>query len=151
VHEKLYSAGDLAKIDFAQYIADLTAHLFDSYNIHANRIKLVMQIDTTSLDIDTAIPCGLIINELVSNALKYAFPNAQKGEIQVTLHQCQNNSRCLIVQDNGVGLPQAFDLKQTKTLGMSLIQGLVKQLQGTLEISSEAGTTVMITSAKGRE
>lgn len=145
VHEKLYGADDLANINFAQYISDLTAHLFDSYNIHANQIKLTTHIEPISLDIDTAIPCGLIINELVSNALKYAFPGPRTGEIQVIFQQ--NPNQTLIVRDNGIGLPQDFNLQQTKTLGISLIQGLVKQLRGTLAISGQPGTTVKITFA----
>lgn len=149
VHEKLYGSKDLASIDFAQYIADLTAHLFDSYNTHSNQIKLITQLDDMPLDIDIAIPCGLIINELVSNALKYAFPNAQ-GEIHVTFHQHEDQFISLTVRDNGIGLPPGFNLKQTKTLGMSLIQGLAKQIKGTLEISSDLGTTVILKFAKGK-
>jgi len=150
VHEKLYSSEDLAKINIAHYIADLTAHLFDSYNIHANQVKLMTHINAIPLAIDTAIPCGLIINELVSNALKYAFSNGQVGEIQVILDEQQDQSLCLIVQDNGVGFPQDFDLKQTTTLGLSLIQGLVKQLQGTLAIHSQSGTSVTVTFPRGQ-
>ncbi len=150
VHEKLYGSDELAEIDFAHYIADLTTHLFHAYNIHASQIKLVVQADQVLLDIDTAIPCGLIINELVSNALKYAFPKGQTGEIQVTLQQRQDQSLDLIVRDNGIGLPQDFDLKQTKTLGMNLVKGLVKQLRGTLEINGEPGTTVIIIFARDK-
>lgn len=150
VHEKLYGSEDLANIDFAQYISDLTAHLFDSYQIHSNQVRLTTQIQDISLDIDTAIPCGLIINELVSNSLKYAFPNSQAGEIRVTFQQNQDQTLTLIVRDNGAGLPQDFNLKQTKTLGMSLVQGLVKQLRGKLEIDSESGTTVKIVLSRGK-
>ncbi|HEY9626187.1 MAG TPA: PAS domain S-box protein [Coleofasciculaceae cyanobacterium] len=150
VHEKLYGSDDLANIDFAQYIADLTAHLFTSYNIHTDQIQLTTQIDAIPLDIDTAIPCGLIINELVSNALKYAFSDAP-GEIQVMFHQQPDQTLALVVRDNGVGLPQHFNLKQTKTLGMTLIQGLAQQLRGTLEISGTAGTTVVIRFASSRK
>ncbi|PZV12024.1 MAG: hypothetical protein DCF22_13265 [Leptolyngbya sp.] len=150
VHEKLYSSDDLAKINIAHYIADLTAHLFDSYNIHANQIKLVSHISDISLAIDTAIPCGLIINELVSNALKYAFSNRQAGEIQVMLDEQPDQSLCLIVRDNGVGLPEDFDPKQATTLGLSLIQGLVKQLRGTWAIHGQSGTTVTITFPRGQ-
>ncbi len=149
VHEKLYSSEDLAQINIAHYIADLTAHLFDSYNIHANQIKLVSHISDIWLAIDIAIPCGLIINELVSNALKYAFSNQQAGEIQVSLHEQQDQSLCLIVRDNGAGFPEDFDLQQTTTLGMPLIQGLVKQLQGTLAIHSQSGITVTIIFPRG--
>jgi PAS domain S-box-containing protein len=150
VHEKLYGSKDLANIDFSQYISDLTAHLFNSYNIHPSQIKLTTQISDILLDIDTAVPCGLIINELVSNSLKYAFPNTQTGEIQVILRQHQDETLSLTVRDNGIGLPTGFNPKQTKTLGMSLIQGLVKQLQGTLEIDTELGTTVVITFLRGK-
>jgi PAS domain S-box-containing protein len=150
VHEKLYSSNDLAKINIAHYIADLTAHLFDSYNIHANQIKLMTHINAIPLAIDLAIPCGLIINELVSNALKYAFSNQQAGDIEVILDEQPDHSLCLIVRDNGVGFPEDFDLKQTTTLGMSLIQGLVKQLRGTLAIHSQSGTTVTVTFPRGQ-
>jgi PAS domain S-box-containing protein len=144
VHEKLYGSDDLANIDFAQYISDLTAHLFDSYNIRSSQIELTTHVDAIPLDIDTAIPCGLIINELVSNALKYAFPNMQTGTIQVTIHQPQDRSLSLSVSDNGVGLPPDFNLNQTKTLGITLVKGLVKQLKGTLEIQTQPGTTFII-------
>ncbi|WP_066425826.1 PAS domain S-box protein [Anabaena sp. 4-3] len=145
VHEKLYRSDDLANIDFAQYIPDLTTHLFDSYNVSSNDIQLNIQVEDISLDIETAIPCGLIINELVSNALKYAFPIHRLGEIQVRLWLEDNHTLILIVRDNGVGLPAEFDSKKSKTLGMTLIQGLVKQLRGNLEINSQQGTEFKIT------
>ncbi|MBE9181698.1 PAS domain S-box protein [Oculatella sp. LEGE 06141] len=151
VHEKLYCSDDLANIDFSQYILDLTAHLFDSYNIHSKQIKLITQVDDVLLDIDRAIPCGLIINELVSNSLKHAFSTTQMGEIQVSLHQNQNQTLTLSVRDNGVGCPSGFDFNQPKTLGISLIQGLVKQLQGTLAMDAEQGTTFRITFIKQKK
>jgi PAS domain S-box-containing protein len=159
VHEKLYRSEELADIDFTQYIPDLTTHLFDSYNVSSQQIKLNIQVDHVSLDIETAIPCGLIINELVSNALKYAFPNNINGEIQVKFYQecaswLENPGQynfTLIIQDNGVGLPTEFDCKKTKTLGLTLVQGLVRQLQGNLEIISHQGTKFKITFTKGKE
>ncbi|BAY37447.1 two-component sensor histidine kinase [Nostoc sp. NIES-2111] len=144
VHEKLYRSDDLANIDFAQYIPDLTTHLFDSYNVSSNCIRLNTQVEDVSLDIETAIPCGLIINELVSNALKYAFSDNLGGEIQVKLYQEKDQTLTLIVQDNGIGLPAEFDSKKAKTLGLTLVQGLVKQLRGQLEIQSQAGTEFKI-------
>ena len=144
VHEKLYGSNDLAAIDFTQYIADLTAHLFNSYNIQPNQVQLTTQIDQLTLDIDTAIPCGLIINELVSNALKYAFPERRLGAIQVTLQQQHDHSLILIVRDNGVGLARDFNLKQTQTLGMTLVKGLVKQLKGTLEAHTQLGAMFVV-------
>jgi PAS domain S-box-containing protein len=150
VHEKLYRSSDLANIHFAQYIPDLTTHLFDSYNVSSNYIKLNIQVDNTSLDIETAIPCGLIINELVSNALKYAFPDNRTGEIQVSLHQLNEYEFVLSIRDNGIGLPADFDRKKVKTLGLTLIQGLVKQLSGSIEINSHQGTEFKIQFTKSR-
>jgi PAS domain S-box-containing protein len=145
VHEKLYRSEELADIDFAQYIPDLTTHLFDSYNVSSNQIKLIIQVENASLDIETAIPCGLIINELVSNALKYAFPEKLLGKIEVKFYQDMGGELILIVRDNGVGLPAEFDRTKTKTLGLTLVQGLVKQLRGDLDIKSEQGTEFKIT------
>ncbi|MBD2346449.1 PAS domain S-box protein [Anabaena subtropica] len=150
VHEKLYRSNDLANIDFAEYIPDLTTHLFDSYNVSSNCIRLNIQVDDASLDIETAIPCGLIINELVSNALKYAFPDNCQGEVQVRLFQQNDQTLTLIVRDNGIGLPTEFDSKKAKTLGITLVQGLVKQLRGQLEIQSQSGTEFKITFTKTR-
>ncbi|AFY43806.1 PAS domain S-box protein [Nostoc sp. PCC 7107] len=150
VHEKLYRSTDLANIDFAQYIPDLTTHLFDSYNITPNCIKLKIQVNDASLDIETAIPCGLIINELVSNALKYAFTDQSTGEILVSLEQQEQDNLILTIRDNGIGLPQDFDSRNTKTLGIILVQGLVKQLRGEIEINSQQGTEFKITFTKSR-
>lgn len=140
VHEKLYRSQDLAKINFAQYISDLTAHLFASYNMRPHQIQLTIQVDEVCLNVETAIPCGLIINEVISNALKYAFPNDQRGEIQVRLYQEGETMTTLLVRDNGRGLPPDFELKTARTLGMTLVQGLVQQLRGTIAINRQQGT-----------
>ncbi len=145
VHEKLYRSEELADIDFAQYIPDLTTHLFDSYNVSSQQIKLNIEVDNASLNIETAIPCGLIINELVSNALKYAFPDQRSGEIKVQFYPALGGKLILIIRDNGVGLPAEFDPKTSKTLGLTLVQGLVKQLRGNLDINSHQGTEFKIT------
>ncbi|AUB42733.1 DNA-binding response regulator, NarL/FixJ family, containings REC and HTH domains [Nostoc flagelliforme CCNUN1] len=150
VHEKLYRSEDLADIDFAQYIPDLTTHLFDSYNVSSSQIQLKIQVDNASLDIETAIPCGLIINELVSNALKYAFVGNRRGEIEVKFYQESESTLALIIRDNGIGLPENFDSKKAKTLGITLVQGLVKQLRGKLEIDSDHGTQFKITFTNSR-
>jgi two-component sensor histidine kinase len=111
---------------------------------------LNIQVENVSLDIETAIPCGLIINELVSNALKYAFPVNRTGEIQVSLSQESNQTLTLMVRDNGIGLPAEFESKKTKTLGMTLVQGLVKQLRGQLQIDSHRGTEFKISFTAGK-
>lgn len=150
VHEKLYRSHNLSNINFSQYIADLTTHLFDSYHVSSNDIQLKIQVDNVHLDVETAIPCGLIINELVSNALKYAFPVQPTGEIQVSVYQEPDQKLILTVRDDGIGLPEDFELKQTKTLGMTLIQGLVKQLRGDLEINNDQGTEFKISLTSGK-
>jgi len=163
VHEKLYRADDLANIDFAQYIQDLTVYLFDSYNINSRQVKLEVQVEKVSIDVETAIPCGLIVNELVSNALKHAFPSdyapgtgsQRVGEIQVKLEQSiastteaePTHSYVLTVRDNGIGLPQDFDPDTTKTLGLTLVRGLVSQVQGNIEINGDQGTEFKVTFA----
>ncbi|HEY9620377.1 MAG TPA: PAS domain S-box protein [Crinalium sp.] len=145
VHEKLYRSDDLANIDFAQYIRDLTIHLFESYNIDFTQITLQIQADGIFLDIETGIPCGLIINELVSNALKYAFPDDRKGKIQIALTLTGDRTLTLTVRDNGVGLPPDFDLTSMRSLGMILIQGLVDQLEGKLTLQNTPGAEFIIT------
>jgi PAS domain S-box-containing protein len=155
VHEKLYRSKDLSKIDCAQYIQDLTVYLFDSYNISSDQITLTVHVENGQLDTETVIPCGLIINELVSNALKHAFPNNQQGKIRVELAPVIESVGAtsqplftLTIQDNGIGLPQDLDIKQTKTLGLTLVQGLVKQIGGTIEINRQQGTEFKITFIK---
>ncbi|OLP16928.1 hypothetical protein BST81_18230 [Leptolyngbya sp. 'hensonii'] len=148
VHEKLYRSVDLANINFARYIQDLSTHLFESYNIDTRQIKLCTRIEKILLDIEKAIPCGLIINELISNALKHAFPNGQTGEIHVELYRNRqlppkdkfHYPLILAVWDNGIGLPTTFDLTQTRSLGLTLVQGLVDQLEGTLTLDRSQGT-----------
>ncbi|MEQ8537274.1 MAG: PAS domain S-box protein [Coleofasciculus sp. D1-CHI-01] len=146
VHEKLYRSENLAQIDFAQYVPDLITHLFDSYNISSSRVRISYQVEEIALAIDTAIPCGLILNELVSNALKYAFPEHQKGEIKIKFQRnLENNSLTLLVQDNGVGIPKSFDIETTTSLGLTLVLGLVDQIDGTLDLNCDSGTEFTIT------
>ncbi len=144
VHEKLYRSEDLANIDFGQYIPDLTTHLFDTYNVSSNTVALKLEVEHIFLEIDTAIPCGLIINELVSNSLKYAFPNQRKGEIQINFHADRHGMMMLMIRDNGIGIPETIDIENTQSLGLTLVQGLVEQLEGTLELERSQGTQFLI-------
>ena len=144
IHEKLYKSKDLARLDFAQYIRSLTVHLFHSYKIKADEVNLNADIDDVFFDIDTAIPCGLIINELVSNSLKHAFPGRNKGEISVKMYKDQKGHYALIVKDTGIGFPRDVDFRKTNTLGMKLVSNLVKQLEGTIELTRIEGTEFKI-------
>ncbi|HME45655.1 MAG TPA: histidine kinase dimerization/phosphoacceptor domain -containing protein [Syntrophorhabdales bacterium] len=141
IHEKLYRSKDLANIDVAEYIQNLSSNLFRSYS--AGRISLKTQVDDMLLGIDTAIPCGLIINELVSNSLKHAFPEKQ-GEIFVNLHR-DNGRFTLVVSDNGVGFPESVDFRNTDSLGLQLVCTLTDQLDGAIELNRKGGTEFKIT------
>jgi two-component sensor histidine kinase len=146
IHEKLYQSKDIARIDFAEYIRNLAGNLIRSYGSSPAMVKLVIDADQISLDVDTAIPCGLIINELVTNSLKYAFPDGRRGEICVALkHENGDGLYRLVVTDNGVGLPPSIEPRKTSTLGLQLVTTLVDQLNGTLEIMRGNGTGYIIT------
>ena len=138
IHEKLYQSKDLAKINFAEYVQDLVDSLLSSYEIDSDRISTKLNVDDSLLSLDAAIPCGLIINELVLNSLKHAFPLGTKGEIFITLTKV-GNSFTLSVGDNGIGLPVELDFQNTKSLGLQLVNALTSQLAGTIELNNNGG------------
>ncbi len=140
VHEKLYQTKDLSRIDFSDYIKSLTSFLFRTYQTDETRIVLKLDLDRTSLDINAAIPCGLILNELILNALKHAFPGDRKGEIAVGLHESEGGSIRLTVRDNGIGFPEGVDIAHTDTLGLQIISLLTDQLDGRVEVRRNGGT-----------
>jgi PAS domain S-box-containing protein len=142
IHDKLYMSEDLTRINFVNYINNLVSNLFYSYNVE-DTIKPKLEIDMISLNMETAVPCGLIISELVSNSLKYAFPDGMMGEIFVSLRSKQDNYE-LIVSDNGIGLPNEFDINNTKTLGLMLVNSLTEQIDGKITINRENGTRFSI-------
>jgi len=144
IHERLYQAKDLARIDFAGYVRTLTRDLFRSYSVGQNDIKLNMEIKDVFLSVNTGIPCGLIINELVSNSLKHAFPDGKKGEIQVGLYERKKGDFTLNVRDNGTGFPEDFDFRNTESLGMDIVISLVEQLEGTIALDKGEGTSFTI-------
>jgi PAS domain S-box-containing protein len=145
VHEKLYQSKDLAKIDFNEYINDMVAELIQSYEFNAGKITLNMNIENIPLDIGFAIPCGLIINELVTNSLKYAFPAGTQGEIRITLRSTDENMLELMVSDNGIGIPEDLDFRKTESLGLHLITTLAEnQLHGEISLDRSKGTEFQI-------
>ena len=144
VHEKLYQSNDLAHIDLPGYIRTLATDLMHSYSISSNLIECDIHIDDIALGIDMAIPCGLIINELLSNALKYAFPDNRSGRISLELRQTQPGNYLLRVADDGTGLPEGMDYAKTDSLGLKLVVSLVRQLRGKIELLREGGTTYEI-------
>lgn len=144
IHEELYKSKDIIRIDFAEYIQSITSHLFHSYGVSSDKVNIAMEIDDIPLSIDKAIPCGLIVNEVVSNSFKYAFPNGKGGDIFIRLKENEDNFVQLIIGDNGVGLPKGFDFRKTKTLGLQLVHALTKQLSGNIDLYSNGGTEFKI-------
>src|SRR5664280_2568369 len=142
VHERLYQSDDLSSIKFAEYGSSMLTDLFSSHRTSPG-IRLKVDIEDVSFNMETAIPCGLIINELVSNSLKYAFPDGQ-GEINVSLMNYQGNKFCLTISDNGIGIPLDMDFKNTKSLGFRLTNNLTQQLEGEILLDRSNGTKFQI-------
>ncbi|HWI55574.1 MAG TPA: histidine kinase dimerization/phosphoacceptor domain -containing protein, partial [Bacillota bacterium] len=141
VHEKLYQSSDLSRVNFSDDVESLAALLFRSYGVNASRIRLSIEADQAFLSIETAVPCGLIVNELLSNCLKHAFPEKRSGQIRIRISEAPGGDWLLLaVADNGVGLPPGLDLEQTDTLGLQLVRTLTRQLNGHLELATEGGT-----------
>ena len=134
VHETLYQSESFAALDFAEYTQMLCDQLFRSYGPAAGNIRMRTNLENVSMGIDLAVPCGLILNELVSNALKHAFPNGRGGEIVVTLRYNESGACSLQVADNGIGVPADRDLTATRTLGLRLIRSLARQLDAQFEL-----------------
>jgi len=140
IHEQLYGTTDLAKIDFGRYIQGLAANLFDAYGIEPTRIRLDVRAEDIFLGVDMAVPCGLIINELVSNALKHAFPSRNTGTIEIAVATRSGGRLEIVVADDGIGLAVPYGDTEKRTLGLRLIDTLVAQLDGTVDIQTDHGT-----------
>jgi len=148
VHERLYQTEGLARVDAAEYLLTLTNYLFRSYEVGFGRIKLSVDVDAVSLGIDTALPCGLIVNELLSNALKHAYPDGQGGEILVQLHAIGEGRYLLVIGDDGLGFPDHLDFRHTRSLGLRLVNTLVDQLEGEIRLDTRQGTRFEISFAE---
>ncbi len=151
IHEQLYQSPDLSQIDFQNYISKLTDNLFRSYGISQRVISLVIETNHINLPLDTAIPCGLIINELVSNSLKYAFRRGQKGKIIINLQLARDNTVALTVGDNGIGIPETLNWENSHTLGLRIVHNLTRQLKGKITLERDRGTTFHITFANTKK
>ncbi len=147
LHESLYQSDNLAQIDFPVYIRQLSDHLFRSYGVANERIHLRAELDNLWLDMDSAVPCGLIINELLSNSLKYAFPDGRSGEVVIELRGRENHMAMLAIGDNGVGLREGVDWTTTRSLGLRLVRTLAQQIGATVEFQGEPGTRFQMTFA----
>jgi PAS domain S-box-containing protein len=143
IHEKLYQSKDLSRVDFSGYLHSLSGELFRSYNIQPGQIDLKAEIEGVYLHVDTSILCGLIVNELLSNSLKHAFPKGKRGEVSLSVKR-NNGNYVLSVKDNGIGFPAAVDHKNTSSLGLQLVNTLTDQLGGALSLHKEPCTEFII-------
>ncbi len=134
VHETLYQSENLASIDMRDYLDSLVKYLFRSYGMDSSRIRIRIEIDDLSLDLHQAMPFGLIINELISNSLKYAFPGNRSGEISIQQRSMREHFHTFVIADDGIGLPEPLNLKALRTLGLQLVHDLTQQLSGTLTV-----------------
>jgi PAS domain S-box-containing protein len=144
VHERLYASADLASIDVCEYLKNLTSQLVLSYVVDPGYIDLEFDIGEFCLGIEEAIPCGLIVNELVSNSLKYAFSGKPGGKIAVTCRADAEDMVVLSVSDNGVGIPEELDITSSETLGLQIVFLLTRQLRGTVNVRNDGGTSFAI-------
>jgi PAS domain S-box-containing protein len=144
IHEKLYQSTSLEKIDFVDYVETLTYYLFQSYSTSSDFIKININLEPIFLNLDTAIPCGLIINELLSNALKHAFPQLNEGCIELNFKSDTSQKFILIVKDNGIGFANDFDIQKNSNLGLQLVKLLTQQLEGDLEFNQSQGSEFKI-------
>jgi two-component sensor histidine kinase len=144
VHELLYQSDNLARIYISDYINNLVNYFYGIYDISTNRVINSVDVDDILFSLDTAIPCGLIVTELLSNCFKHAFPDNKSGKISIAFKKNQDKS-ILTIRDDGVGLPKEAELENKKTLGLSLVRNLSKQLHGDLQIDRNNGTAFILT------
>lgn len=143
IHENLYQTNDFASVNFSEYIKNLIKNLIHSYQVYDIKINLLFDFKDIKLDLDHAIPCGLIVNEIISNTLKYAFAGRTEGTIFLSIKK-EKNMFYLEIGDDGIGLPKDIDIENTETLGLQLVCSLVEQINGTLKLKDEKGTRYLI-------
>ena len=149
IHEMLYQSRDYANVPFSEYARRLAANVFGMAGVTSESVTLNLAIDDVALAVDKAIPCGLILNELITNALKHAFPDGRRGTVHVALTRTDGGKLRLSVEDDGVGIPPGFDFRQTQSLGMHLVCTLAEQLGAELEFSRDSGTAIRFTFLAG--
>ncbi len=147
VHERIYRSENVASVDLKEYLTFLGEQVFHYHGVKPSQIKLCLTMPEIRLDVDTGIPLGLIVNELLSNSLKHAFPDGRKGTISILFSTCDENIS-LVFSDDGVGFPAGLDWKNSPSLGLRLIISLVRQLNGTIELDPSPGTTFRITATR---
>ncbi len=143
IHEKLYQSSELAGINFGGYLRSLVTHLSTVYGVNQDKVKIEIDAEDILLDIATAMPCALIVNELVSNSFKYAFPSGREGKLRVNLNHHGDNELVLMVSDDGIGFSEK-DFHNQKKMGFQLVNTLVAQLGGNIKLDGDGGTRFRI-------
>jgi two-component sensor histidine kinase len=143
IHERLYHSHDVAHVNFTEYVRQLADDLFYTYRV-GDDIRLELAVDIPPLTIDIAIPCGLLLNELMSNCFKHAFRDAPEGCIRVSLSRAPDGWNVLTVADDGPGFPAGTDFRNTTSFGLQLVNTLAEQLEGTIELTCDRGTTFTV-------
>jgi two-component sensor histidine kinase len=143
IHQKLYGSENVSSIDMSFYIRELVSYLRDSFNIGPG-IRFELNIEPLELDVSQAVPLGLILNEAITNSIKYAFPDGREGIISVSLSNTDLHNYLLTISDNGIGMPVQVKYKKPSSLGMSLMTGLSEDLDGNFSIESKNGTTIRV-------
>lgn len=145
IHEKLYQSQNLDRVDLGEYLRTLSEHLIVSFNLDPTQIQFQYHLESVLLNIETATPCGLVVSELISNALEHAFKDGRTGQVWLEVRRHSGDQVSICIQDNGVGFPDGVDFRNTESLGLQLVCLLTQQLQGTLEMRREQGTTFQLT------
>lgn len=145
IHEQLYRSGDFTAVNMREFVNILAAGLFQNYALLENRISIRPEIDDIRINLEQAVPCGLILNELLTNALKHAFPNGTSGEILVRMRRSDTGEAVLTVKDSGIGLPEDFDPEDVNSLGIRLVRILTRQIEGRLEARNDGGAEFTVT------
>jgi two-component sensor histidine kinase len=145
IHERIYKSPNLASVNLEDYVKSLTISLFQNYGVNTNNVSFETKIENIAVNMNVAIPLGLIINELISNALKHAFPDNRKGKLLINFHKTNEGVHELIVEDDGIGSSRDLNIDNPETLGLQLMSALTSQLQGKITINSHNGTKVILT------
>jgi len=148
IHQKLYNSENLSSIDMSIYVRELVAYLTDSFNT-GQRVRFELAIDPVEMDVSEAVPLGLILNEAITNSIKYAFPDNRNGVISISLSNSSPYQYLLVISDNGIGMPLYFNSRKTGSLGMGLMHGLSEDLNGNFSIENSDGTVIKISFVAG--
>jgi two-component sensor histidine kinase len=144
VHEHLYQSDHFGSVDLKPYVENLCGHLYDVYNVSPERIVLKLEVEWILVGMQQAMPIALMLNELISNSLKYAFPEESSGSITVRIHRIDLGRAEIDVRDDGIGLPADFDIAASTTLGQTLIASLAGQINGTVDVDGDGGTRFVL-------